>query len=94
VDLICLETDIAVSKPTLEEAQRAMIDAMNSYFTTFSEAEIESGAHIRLAPRYYRFLWYLENTFVNGLMKSVGFLSNPIVMKGKYDPPTHHIQLA
>jgi len=67
VDLLCSDTDIAVTAKSLEEAKHEMHDALSSYLLTFSETEREHQDYIRRTPFGYRFLWKLGFILSSGL---------------------------
>ena len=54
---LCLDTDIAVRGDSIEDTKRKMVDALRSYFETFTEEEMERGKFIRYSPFRYRVLW-------------------------------------
>ena len=56
VDIICLETNIAVSGANEQEAIQKMRDASILYLESFTPQEIASGKHRRLAPLKYQMM--------------------------------------
>jgi len=65
VDMICLETNVAVSANTDSEASEKMRDASLLYLSSFSSEEIVAGSYKRLAPLKYRVLGLLTNVVHN-----------------------------
>src|SRR5690348_5448004 len=63
VDIICLDTDIAVSASSESEARQKMNNATALYMNNFSLDQLESGKYLRLAPIKYRIL----NTVVHAI---------------------------
>jgi hypothetical protein len=57
VDMICIDTDVAVSAPSLDAAETEMKDALASYLQSFSSDEFDGMKFLRPAPFHYRFAW-------------------------------------
>lgn len=57
--IMSLDTDIMVVADSFEEAKKKMVDALISYFNTFSNEEIIAGKYIRKAPFKYRFKYLM-----------------------------------
>ncbi len=84
---LCLDTDVAVRGDSVENAKRKMVDALRSYFETFTEEEMERGEYLRYSPLRYRVLWNA------GML--LGFLRRLIqVFSAAYDPHSGQLKFA
>lgn len=86
VHFLCLETDIAVRGDSVEDAKRKMIDALRSYFETFSEEEMQQGDFIRSSPLRYHMMWRV------GMF--AGFLRRLMTYNTTYDPHSGQLRFA
>lgn len=87
--LICLDTDIAISAKSEEEAKNKMGNALISYFKTFSNEEIERGLFYRRAPLKY-FAWWRIGMTIAFVVSIVYFFSSI----ANYDRDSHTLKLA
>jgi hypothetical protein len=55
VDMICIDTDVAVSAPSLDAAKTEMKDALASYLQSFSSEDFGLMKFLRPAPFRFRF---------------------------------------
>lgn len=88
-ELICLDTDIAVSADSIQEAKVKMQNATVSYFKSFSDEEIESGKFLRKAPIRY-FVWWRVGNLIRVAARVVYFFSSI----ADYDKDSHTLRLA
>ena len=87
--MICIDTDVAISAKSEEEAKRKLVDALVSYFKTFSNEELESGLFWRRAPLTFFLLWYFSLT--RNFAKGIFYLFSS---KADYDLNSHNLRLA
>ena len=88
--LICLETDVAVSAESLSEAKNKMRDALISYFNSFSKEEIENEEYKRKAPFRFRVAW----TFRFAIMHTMLNLQYLFSANADYNPHSKNLRLA
>ena len=87
IHFLCLDTDVAVRGNSVEDAKRKMVDALRSYFETFTEKEMEQGEFIRYSPLRYRLLWRVG--------MGVGFLRRLMqTFVTTYDPHSGQLKFA
>ena len=87
-NMICLDTDIAVSAKSFDELIKKMEDATILYLKSFSQEELLRRAYIRKAPASYRLKWHIS-TKLFGLLK---LLSGP--SEAIYDATDSHLRFA
>jgi hypothetical protein len=90
VDMICIDTDVAVSAPTLDAAKMEMKDALASYLQSFSPEDFERMKFLRPAPFHYRFAWKLGIIMLRGLR----LIENMRSLLANYDPHDHTLRFA
>ena len=87
--LICIDTDVAISAKSEAEAKNKMRDALISYFKTFSKEEIERETFIRKSPLKY-FVWWRIGVAITFVINIAYFFSSI----AKYDSDSHTLKLA
>lgn len=90
VDMICIDTDVAVSASTLDAAKMEMKDALASYLESFTPEEFEEMRFLRPAPFHYRFAWKIGIIMVRGLR----LVENMRSLLANYDPHDHTLRFA
>src|ERR1700731_2444342 len=84
-DMICIDTDVAVSAPSLQVAKTEMNDALTSYLQSFTAKEFEELKFVRPAPLRYRFAWKFGIVMASGLR----LIENMRSLLANYDPQDH-----
>ncbi len=90
VDMICIDTDVTVSGPTLEMAKMEMKDALASYLQSFTPQEFDRLKFLRPAPFHFRFAWKLGIIMLRGIR----LIEHTRSLLAHYDPQDHTLRFA
>jgi hypothetical protein len=89
-DMVCIDTDVAVSAPTLQIAKTEMNEALTSYLQSFTPEEFEALKFVRPTPLRYRFAWKFGIVMASGLR----LIENMRSLLANYDPHDHSLRFA
>ncbi len=88
--MMCIDTDIASSCATFQEAARDMNEALAGYLHIFSSEEIEAREFIRPTVLRYRIAWFLGLLF----QRTLHLIKNISTMFMRYDLTDRSVRFA